>query len=244
MERHTISAPLPPSLLQSLYNLSTGTQTLPIKLNLAGKRIVCISDTHGQHRNLTSQLETTPADFLIHAGDFTRHGSIQDAVDFNTWLGELKLVKHKIVVNGNHESNAPWKKTVKEIMTNASFLCNESIELEGVKIYGTDFYWPSKDSPNPYFDLVSNDVDVLVSHGPPLGYLDLVNGNLNAGCPSLTSTVGRTRPRLVVSGHIHRSSGIIPKGNGWSFGDTTFVNAACMGEQKIVDKHPIILEFL
>ena len=41
-------------------------------------------------------------DILIHAGDFTRCGHLQEVRDFNTWLGTLPH-KHKIVIAGNHE---------------------------------------------------------------------------------------------------------------------------------------------
>lgn len=41
-------------------------------------------------------------DILIHAGDFTRCGHLQEVRDFNNWLGSLPH-KHKIVIAGNHE---------------------------------------------------------------------------------------------------------------------------------------------
>ena len=41
-------------------------------------------------------------DILIHAGDFTRCGNLQEVREFNTWLGTLPH-KHKIVIAGNHE---------------------------------------------------------------------------------------------------------------------------------------------
>ena len=46
-------------------------------------------------------------------------------------------------------------------------------------------------------------VDVLVTHGPPLGHLDR-----GAGCAVLLSTLWRVRPRLHVFGHIHAARGI------------------------------------
>lgn len=39
---------------------------------------------------------------MIHAGDFTRCGHLQEVKDFNNWLGTLPH-KHKIVIAGNHE---------------------------------------------------------------------------------------------------------------------------------------------
>ena len=39
---------------------------------------------------------------LIHAGDFTRCGNLQEVREFNKWLATLPH-KHKLVIAGNHE---------------------------------------------------------------------------------------------------------------------------------------------
>ena len=69
-----------------------------------GLRLVLISDTHGMHRKLG---KIPDGDVLVHAGDFTRFGKLEDAIDFNAWLGEQPHA-HKVVVFGNHECNADW----------------------------------------------------------------------------------------------------------------------------------------
>lgn len=48
-------------------------------------RIVCISDTHGYHR----RADVTAGDILVHAGDLTAHGTLEDVEFFNSWLGTL-----------------------------------------------------------------------------------------------------------------------------------------------------------
>jgi predicted phosphodiesterase len=54
-------------------------------------RIVCISDTHGQH----AKLSVPAGDVLIHAGDFMAFGDTpKEIVDFNHWLA-LKQNSHK-----------------------------------------------------------------------------------------------------------------------------------------------------
>lgn len=62
-------------------------------------RLVLISDTHMQHRNLVMP----EGDVLIHAGDLTNKGRVKDIKEFDDWLGELEY-KHKIVVFGNHDT--------------------------------------------------------------------------------------------------------------------------------------------
>ncbi|KAK2581161.1 hypothetical protein KPH14_007968 [Odynerus spinipes] len=63
-------------------------------------RVVCMSDTH----SLTPfiQFDIPVGDIFIHAGDFTKCGSLQEVIEFNSWIGNLPH-KHKIVIAGNHE---------------------------------------------------------------------------------------------------------------------------------------------
>ncbi|KAJ3349715.1 hypothetical protein HDU83_000333 [Entophlyctis luteolus] len=192
---------------------------------LKGRTIVCISDSHGRHRRV--RLPETPKDaILVHAGDFTVHGSDADLDDFNAWLGEISsLFEHRIVVLGNHEENAAWSKHVKSRLTNAIVLRNEACMIDGVRIFGTDFYWPAaRGSRNPYFDAIDDPVDVLITHAPPYGYGDYLKNGVHVGCRALLETVRRLQPALVVSGHVHSGVGTQ---NGW-FGlrNTRFVNAA------------------
>lgn len=59
-----------------------------------------------------------------------------DVVDFNAWLGELPH-RHKVVVEGNHESNAEWAGRASAYLTNATFLrqCSTTVsELVGRRI--------------------------------------------------------------------------------------------------------------
>jgi predicted phosphodiesterase len=191
-----------------------------------GIRAVCISDTHGNHRKLSENLPS--GDVLIHGGDFTRFGNINDVEDFNRWLSEMKIqngYQYVIVVNGNHESNvgecfpnstpahylilflafqAPWQSKIKELLNNAIVLKNEatclSIRKQAVgaiqhqppdsyglksdtvpplslsdtvliRVFGTDFFWPTETN-NPYYNLIPERVDIIVSHGPCKGMVD------------------------------------------------------------------------
>lgn len=46
-------------------------------------------------------------------------------------------------------------------------------------------------------------IDVLLTHGPPLGHLDR-----GAGCAALLSALWRVRPRVHVFGHVHAARGV------------------------------------
>ena len=113
---------------QSIESSSITTQ--PSKQRL-GITIICISDTHGEHRKLSIPNTTDPCNtILIHAGDYTKFGKKDHVIDFNDWLGSLPPYKAKIVVNGNHECNAQWKLFVKSYLKNATVLIDESVDLE------------------------------------------------------------------------------------------------------------------
>ena len=65
------------------------------------------------------------------AADFTTFGREADALDFKLWLREIPHVL------GNHECNTDWALRCKQLFTNATFLCHESCELDGLKLFGT-----------------------------------------------------------------------------------------------------------
>jgi predicted phosphohydrolase len=192
-------------------------------------KIVCISDTHNNH----AQLAIPDGDILICAGDYTHFGREEHRDSFNTWLGTLPH-KHKIVVNGNHECNASWKREVSEHLSNAKVLVQEEVTVENLRIFGTNFFWPVKEGDNPYYKQIQEGTDILISHGPVKGFVD--DG---MGCPVLAKYVQQLRPRLVVSGHIHQSHGVV-QGEG-EFAGITFVNAAICKNGYTVGWEPVTI---
>jgi predicted phosphohydrolase len=105
----------------------------------AGRRrsrtaIVCISDTHGLHR----ELEVPAGDLLIHAGDFSfSQNSTALAVmrDFNRWLGELPH-RYKVIIPGNHDVLLVELRN-RAAITNATLLVDSGVEVEGIRIWGS-----------------------------------------------------------------------------------------------------------
>ena len=97
-------------------------------------------------------------------------------------------------------------------ITNAHYLCDESLTLDGVKFYGSPwqprfFDWAfNKDRGAPLkaiWDKIPLDTDVLITHGPPHGILDLTFDKIKAGCEELLLAVQRIKPKVHVFGHIH-----------------------------------------
>jgi len=69
-------------------------------------RCVAISDTHGAHESLTPLPQ---GDVLIHCGDFTNTGTLEECKDFCRWSTLLSF-RHKLLVPGNHDltCDAAW----------------------------------------------------------------------------------------------------------------------------------------
>lgn len=63
-----------------------------------GLKLVCISDTHSKHNNLS----IPSGDVLIHAGDFSNVGKKEETSDFVDWLCS-KPHSSKIFIAGNHD---------------------------------------------------------------------------------------------------------------------------------------------
>jgi len=203
--------------------------------------LVLLSDTHQLHR----EVEVPDGDIFIHAGDFTMFSESMDAVvDFNAWLGELPH-RYKIVVPGNHEFFLEADPSERSLLSNATVLINEGTEIEGLRIWGSPvtpmgdgaFGLTSTEDRRKLYAQIPEDIDVLISHGPPYGILDLGPGShLHQGCPELLDAVMRVRPKLHVFGHIHGAYGVFQTEH------TTFVNASLLGLHGDLDRAPFVFE--
>ncbi|KAK1753949.1 Metallo-dependent phosphatase-like protein [Echria macrotheca] len=54
---------------------------------------------------------------------------------------------------------------------------------------------------------IKNNIDVVITHGPPMGILDVRCNNTHSGCEQLFAAVARARPRLHCFGHIRQGWG-------------------------------------
>jgi Icc-related predicted phosphoesterase len=209
-------------------------------------RVVCLSDTHSRH----DQLHVPPGDVLVHAGDSTMNGGIPEIAAFNYWLGTLPH-PHKIVIAGNHDWLFELMPALAEsLITNAVYLRDSAVTIEGVRFYGSPWQprfmnWAFNLSRGSEikrkWDLIPEETDVLITHGPPHGILDSVPHHLTGiaehlGCEELFSALKRITPRLHIFGHIHESHGVTEEPR------ITFVNASiCDPDYRPVNA-PIVLE--
>jgi Icc-related predicted phosphoesterase len=193
-------------------------------------RIVVLSDTHGD----LSKIPVPDGDLLLHAGDLTVGGSRAELEQVNEDFGRLPH-KRKIAIAGNHDGylqSHPLEG--RALFTNVTYLQDEEVVVDGIKIYGTPWQPEFKQMA---FNLKRNsdclgyrwfsipeDTDILLTHCPPYKILDRVVGE-HCGCLLLDyrlQTMQRP-PLLHCFGHIHSGYGMV-RGE-----QTKFVNAACSG---------------
>ena len=206
-------------------------------------KLCLISDTHGFHSRVT----VPPADILIFAGDMSMSGTRDEIADFAQWWKDLPHPR-KAVIAGNHD----WlfqkdPESARKLLKGCGYLQDSEVTLAGLRIWGSPW--------QPWFldwafnlqcgaeirakwDLIPEGIDILVTHGPPLGRGDRVEGGEDAGCADLLEAIrARVKPRWHVCGHIHEGYGVTQDGG------TTFINASvCDAGYAPVNK-ALVLDF-
>jgi Icc-related predicted phosphoesterase len=208
--------------------------------------IVCISDSHNGHE----ALEVPEGDVLVHAGDFTNMGEADEIFRFNEWLGTLPH-RRKVVVAGNHD----WmfelqNERARRMLTNATdYLEDSGVEIEGLLFHGSPvsptFYdWAfnrnrGKDI-DRHWQMIPDDVDVLITHGPPFGIGDRSSRGEHAGCADLRRRIeGLPNLRLMITGHIHEGHGI--RSLHTRYREITVVNAALSDLRNRIVRQPLVV---
>jgi len=255
-----LSTQIPQTLLTDVF----GDQPKPV----GSVRIVTISDTHGKHAFIP---KIPDGDILIHAGDITISGDLGELRSFIEWMGKQPH-KHKVVIAGNHDitldesfydqnysrwhgtrkkDDAEARKMMRE-QTHFSYLEDSVTTVEGLKIFGSPYSsyfhnWAYNCHRGPdskkIWDVIPDDTDVLVTHGPALGFGDEIDNYFTkgerVGCANLLhDIIYRVKPKLHVAGHIHEAIGC------WTNGKTTFVQAATCNLRYKPNNPPIVVDVM
>lgn len=156
--------------------------------------ILQISDTHNRHQQLTN---LPVADVIVHCGDFTDMGTEGEVLDFLNWFIELPY-SHKVFVTGNHDLCLWDADGIEELPDNIHFLQDRGCEIDGIKFFGLAY--------NHSEALIPGDVDVLITHEPPVMILDESN-NTHWGNAPLLNKVLEVKPQFHLFGHAHGGYG-------------------------------------
>ncbi|WEW59175.1 hypothetical protein PRK78_004644 [Emydomyces testavorans] len=217
-------------LLRPIYGLLSAIRPDPYTRSPSQPplRVVCISDTH------TLQLSDVPdGDLLIHAGDLTNAGTVEEIQAAVNWLKTLPH-EHKVVIAGNHDSwfdpearalipHSGGKERID--WGNIHYLQNSSVVLSlcpagssstrTLKIHGVPQI-PQLDPSSPSIHAFQYSP---MTRGDPWPKpippdTDILvshsppqhHGDIfphAVGCPFLLEAAWRTRPALYVFGHAH-----------------------------------------
>jgi Icc-related predicted phosphoesterase len=213
-------------------------------------KIVCISDVHGRQKKLTKMLrgQMPDGDVLICSGDLTPNGQINDLSAFLNWFTKQPYL-YKVFIAGNHDrcfenqDRCLALETVKEFSERTDgrrngktiYLQDQAVKIAGVKFYGSPwqpefcnwaFNLPRGEALKEKWDMIPDDTDVLITHGPPFGFFDVsAYSQEHHGCKDLRDRVlNHVKPKVHVYGHFHLESGMMEK---WGI---KFINATSCNE--------------
>ncbi len=204
-------------------------------------KLVLLSDMHG----LYGSISIPNGDLLICAGDFSNTGALDEISQFNKFLGKLPH-RYKVVIAGNHDTMLETYSYSRNLLSNCTYLQDELIVVEGIKIYGTPwqpefcnwaFNLKRGKELRDKWSLIPEDTDILVTHGPPMGIQDKISKyEESLGCSDLLDRVKIVQPSLHIFGHIHGSYGSV------EIGRTKYINASICTEEYMATNLPVELE--
>lgn len=196
-------------------------------------KIDCISDLHGFFPELEG------GDLLIIAGDLTAHDQPHEYVEFREWL-QGQQYRNKIVIGGNHDvAVEDGRFALSSSWLGAHYLCDSGCTIayqpegEGslslLHVWGSPwtawFYginprckaWTlmNDEKLSKKWDKIPKDTDILITHTPPYGFLDMALRNIadkelyqSVGSQSLMDKVRQLKNlKMHVFGHIHEAYG-------------------------------------
>lgn len=182
-------------------------------------KIQLVSDLH---KNLP---HVSPCELLIIAGDITwepygatlkQHEWIHR--EFAPWLAKLPA-KHIVGIAGNHDQIFETDRHMVDwLKLKWIYLEDDETVVEGLKIWGTPWtphfcdwaFNADEYTLERVFSFVPEDTDILISHGPPAGFLDVNKSGKHCGSLACLQTLKRVKPKLFVCGHVHEGYGYLP----------------------------------
>lgn len=206
-------------------------------------KIVCISDTHGQ----LAKMSVPDGDVLVHAGDATMRGTHRELYEF---AKDMSRLAHsvKIFVAGNHDLGLQdHPDQLEDLVRSAGivYLRDSGVTVGATRFWGSPwqpefhnwaFNLPRGPQLAAKWALIPKTVDVLVTHGPPYGVLDVAPRGGHVGCADLAAAIVERKPAVHVFGHIHECYGQVKRG------ETLHVNASSCNSRYQPVNPPIAVE--
>ena len=131
-------------------------------------------------------------------------------------------------------------------------LVDESINVFGINFYGSPWIPPIGTGEHSFVELrgsqlnscwkrIPDQVDILLTHTPPLGILDTFYTDEHVGCFALLNhSINRVKPKFHIFGHMHGAHGVLQNPDDHP---TTFINAAICYYDNTVKYRPIVFDY-
>jgi Icc-related predicted phosphoesterase len=208
-------------------------------------RVVCASDLH-EHL-----VDVPECDLLLLGGDLTfAFGGSDDKWawlegEFADWL-ERVPAREVVAVAGNHDRDIEARGFPGGLRCH--YLEDGAVEVFGLAIWGTPwqpwfhdwaFNAPRVDGERflaGKFAAIPHGTDIVVCHGPPLGYGDRLQTGSRAGSSAEVELVDRVEPPLLVCGHIHSDAGRFRRGR------TEIVNASIVDDSYELARDVVVID--
>jgi Icc-related predicted phosphoesterase len=206
-------------------------------------KLVFLSDTHSKHR----AVENISGDIVIHCGDFTRRGKNSEIIEFLDWFSSLDF-KYHILVAGNHDFGLEdsgvfdYSKILKD--KGVIYLEDSGVNINGLNFWGSPYQpefnnWAFNlkrgEELKKHWDMIPDDTDILITHGPPHKILDLCPSG-NVGCEELLKRVSSLNLKIHAFGHIHEGYG------SRDIDGTYFINCSILDEYYRIKNKPVVIE--
>ena len=201
-------------------------------------RLTIISDTHGEQEKLGALC----GEVLIHCGDmFNMFSGDRDEFErMDDWFGrqEFDLI---LCIGGNHDFELQKRALYTDRpFRNAVYLEGATYRYRELIFYGAPWvpdlrgqaYFRDRHELQHCWSQMPPGVDVLITHTPPAGILDVSSRGEQLGCEYLSLELKSKSPRLHSFGHVHAGSGV------QVLGDTTYINAALVNRQYQLCRKP------
>ena len=154
--------------------------------------ILACADLHGRPDRIARVralvAEHTP-DVVLLPGDLTHAGRGEDALDL------LRTLPMPVLAVAGNMDDA---RALQEIILRGGLATPKPLTVAGITFGGPD---------------VQEACDVLVTHEPPRGILDVAFNGQHAGSERVHEMIARLRPKVHTFGHIHESPGIVRRGS-------------------------------
>lgn len=207
-------------------------------------KVAAISDTH--NHKLSSILKDKTADLLVIAGDVLGHGGMDEWGRFLRMIPEIRgQFKHVVYTPGNHDIYVQYNESLCQVdldKLGVTLLIDDLVTIDNKLIYGSPWtprfggwaYMLEENEIKAKWDKVPAGLDLLITHGPPFGILDMTDGRysldkkgIHVGCKHLRNLVSDLgiAPRHHVTGHIHHAHGMMMSSR------TRFYNVAICDEE-------------